>query len=62
MARGSGAAVPSTNPVAFLGEIALAQSTISSVGEEWGFSFRSDRASTDDGHAQLGRTRNGAFL
>jgi hypothetical protein len=62
MARGRGAAVPPTDPAAFVGDIALAQSTMSSVGEEWGFSFSSDRASTDGGHAQVGRTRNGTFL
>jgi hypothetical protein len=62
MAHGRGTAVPATDRAAFAGDIALAESTISSVGEEWGFSFRSDRATTDGGHAQLGRTRNGVFL
>jgi hypothetical protein len=61
--RGKGAAVPATDIAAFLGDIAPARSTISAGAEEWGFAFRSDRASTDGGgYAQLGRTRNGVFL
>ena len=31
-------------------------------GEEWGFSFSSDLAGVERGHAQLGRSRNGVFL
>ena len=47
---------------AFLGDIAPARSTAWFAGEEWGFEFRSERADTDRGYAQIGRTRNGAFL
>lgn len=60
--RGSGAAVAETDPAAFLGKIAPARSTGWFAGEEWGFSFRSHRASTDGGWGQIGRVRNGAFL
>jgi len=60
--RGSGATVPPEDPAAFLGDIAPARSTARCSGEEWGFSFRSDRASTDRGYAQIGRSRNGVFL
>jgi hypothetical protein len=61
--RGSGKAVGATDMAAFLGDIAPARSTAHCTGEEWGFSFRSDQASTDGGgYAQLGRSRNGVFL
>lgn len=60
--RGSGDAVPATDMTAFLGKIAPARSTGRFAGKEWGFAFRSDRATTDGGYAQLGRTRNGVFL
>ena len=60
--RGSGANVPEDDMAAFLGDIAPARSTAWFEGEEWGFEFRSERADTDRGYAQIGRTRNGAFL
>jgi hypothetical protein len=61
--RGSGAGVAPTDSAAFLGDIAPARSTARCTGEEWGFSFRSDQASTDaGGYAQLGRSRNGVAL
>ena len=60
--RGSGKAVPSENPAAFVGDIAPARSTIRCSGEEWGFSFGSGLAGVDGGHAQIGRSRNGVFL
>ena len=60
--RGSGAKVPEDDMAAFQGDIAPARSTASFGGEEWGFEFRSERADTDRGYAQMGRTRNGAFL
>ena len=60
--RGSGTQVPETHMAAFLAEIAPARSTAWYAGEEWGFEFRSERADTDRGYAQMGRTRNGAFL
>jgi hypothetical protein len=62
--QGMGAAVPPTDPRAFLGEIAPAVSTGSFSGEEMGFEFRSNRgASTSPrGWAQIGTERNGMFL
>jgi hypothetical protein len=60
--RGSGAAVPPEDAAAFLGDIAPARSTVRCSGAEWGFSFSSDLAGTDRGHAQIGRTRNGVVL
>ena len=62
--RGSGTAVPPTDPAAFLGEIAPAVSTIVCSGEEIGFEFESNRgASTDPlGWGQIGTHRNGVFL
>jgi hypothetical protein len=60
--RGSDATVPPEDPAAFLGDIAPARSTVSCSGEEWGFSFSSDLASTDRGYAEIGRSRNGVFL
>ena len=64
VARGSGAAVPATDPRAFLGDIAPAISTGAFSGEEIGFAFESDRgaSSSPRGYAQLGRERNGVFL
>lgn len=44
--RGSGNAVPPTDPAAFLGDIAPARSTASCTGKEWGFAFRSNQATT----------------
>ena len=60
---GRGAKLP-TDPTAFSGEFALAQSTASFSGAELGFQFKSDpRASSDpSGFAELGSERNGAFL
>jgi hypothetical protein len=62
--RGSGAAVPATDPAAWLGEIAPAVSVGSFSGSETGFEFESNgRASTAPrGYAQIGRQRNGVFL
>jgi hypothetical protein len=60
--RGKGTDVPAADPAAFRGRIAPARSAISAAGEEWGFSFRDARATTDRGYAELGRVRNGAFL
>jgi hypothetical protein len=60
--HGSGSAVRDTDPAAFLGDIASARSIGSFSGDEWGFAFASERASTDRGYAQMGRTRNGTFL
>ena len=60
--RGSGTAAPDTDKTAFRGEIAPAQSVGSFTGAEWGFAFTSEHATTDRGYAQIGRTRNGAFL
>jgi hypothetical protein len=60
--RGSGTDVPPTDMAAFRGRIAAARSDAWFAGEEFGFAFRSDAASSDRGWAQLGRTRNGVFL
>jgi hypothetical protein len=60
--RGSGTVVPRTDKAAFRGEIAPARSVGSFTGAEWAFAFTSEQATTDRGYAQMGRTRNGAFL
>jgi hypothetical protein len=62
--RGSGDAVPPTDPAAFLGQIAPAVSTISCSGEEIGFEFTSNPgASTSPrGWAQIGTEQNGSFI
>ena len=65
--RGSGDPDPPTDIAAFLGDIAPASSSASCAGEEWGFAFRSNLATTElaaplRGYAQIGRTRNGVFL
>jgi hypothetical protein len=59
--RGSGDAVPPTDPAAFLGRFAPASSTGSFSGTQVGFSF-TGRGDTERGYAQLGPERNGAFL
>jgi hypothetical protein len=63
-ARGSGDAVPLTDPAAFVGEIAPAVSTISCSGHEFGFKFASNAgaSSAAGGWAQLGTERNGSFI
>jgi hypothetical protein len=60
--RGSGKKVDEEDMAAFLGDIATARSSAWFEGEEWGFECRSERADTDRGYAQMGRTRNGTFL
>lgn len=60
--RGRGRAVPPDDPAAFLGRFARARSTASFSGSAFGFSFRSRRATTDRGWAQMGYERNGQFL
>lgn len=61
--RGSGTAVPPTDPAAFLGRFAPARATGSFSGSEVGFSFRSNPgADTDGTFAELGPERNGVFL
>lgn len=61
--RGLGNTVPPTDPAAFLGEIAPAVSTASFSGEEIGFAFESEGASSSpQGYAQIGTHRNGVFL
>jgi hypothetical protein len=59
--RGSGTAVPPTDPAAFLGRFAPARATGSFSGSEVGFSF-TGRGDTDDTFAELGPERNGVFL
>jgi hypothetical protein len=60
--HGSGSDVPDTDPAAFLGKIAPARSKGTFAGQEWGFGFRATGDTAPQGWAQLGRTRNGAFL
>jgi hypothetical protein len=61
--RGKGGAVPPTDPAAFLGEIAVAESTATFAGAELGFSFRSNPGvSTAQTFAEMGLERNGVFL
>jgi hypothetical protein len=61
--RGKGRAVPTTDPAAFLAEIAVAESTAEFAGAEFGFSFRSNPGvSTARTFAEMGRERNGIFL
>ena len=63
VSRGLGTGVGPTDPGAFLAEFAPAVSTGSFSGDEFGFVFESDRASTSPrGYAQIGWERNGAFL
>jgi hypothetical protein len=59
--RGSGAAVPATDPAAFLGRFAPARATGSFSGSEVGFGF-TGRGTTDATFAELGPERNGVFL
>ena len=59
--RGSGTAVPPTDPAAFLGRFAPARATGSFSGSEVGFSF-TGRGDTDGTFAELGPERNGVFL
>jgi hypothetical protein len=64
VARGSGDAVPPTDPAAFVGQIAPAVSTMSCSGQEFGFEFDSNRgASTAPlSWAQIGTEQNGSFI
>jgi hypothetical protein len=59
--RGSGTAVPATDPAAFLGRFAAARATGVFSGSEVGFSF-TGRGDTVDTFAELGPERNGVFL
>jgi hypothetical protein len=61
--RGKGGAVAPTDPAAFLGQFAVAESTARFAGAEFGFSFHSDPGvSTAHTFAEMGRERNGVFL
>jgi hypothetical protein len=63
VSRGKGSSVPATHPGAFLGKVAVAESSGFFSGSEFGFAFRSDgRADTQRTYAQMGRERNGVFL
>jgi hypothetical protein len=63
MPRGKGSAVPATDPGAFSAELAVAESTATFSGAEFGFSFESKPGvSTQRGFAELGRERNGVFV
>ena len=61
--RGKGGTVAPTDPAAFLARFAVAESTATFTGSEFGFSFRSDPGvSTARTFAEIGPERNGAFL
>jgi hypothetical protein len=61
--RGSGKAVPATNPAAFTGSFAQASVRGSFSGRELGFSFESNPDVTErGGYALMGREKNGSFL
>jgi hypothetical protein len=61
--RGKGRAVGPTDPAAFLAEFAVAESTATFSGAEFGFSFRSNPGvGTARTFAEMGRERNGVFL
>jgi hypothetical protein len=59
--RGSGTAVPATDPAAFLGRFAPARATGAFSGSEVGFGF-TGRGTTDGTFAELGPERNGVHL
>jgi hypothetical protein len=61
--RGKDATVAPTDPAAFLARFAVARSTAQFEASEFGFSFSSGPGvSTDQGFAEMGRERNGAFV
>jgi hypothetical protein len=61
--RGKGSAVPPTDSAAFLGHFAVAESTATFEGAEFGFSFRSNPGvSTERTFAEIGTERNGVFV
>ncbi len=61
--RGKDSTVPATDPAAFAGQFAVAESTAEITGSEFGFSFRSDPGvSTASTFAEIGQERNGSFL
>ena len=61
--RGKGGAVPATDPAAFLGQLAVAESTAEFSGSELGFSFSSNPGvSTAKTFAEIGRERNASLL
>jgi hypothetical protein len=63
VARGKGGKVPSTDPAAFRGRLAVARSTAVISGSEFGFSFTSNGAATTERtFAEVGRERNGTFI
>jgi hypothetical protein len=58
--RGKAGDVGPTDPAAFAARFAVARSTATFSGSEFGFSFRSKPGtSTDQGFAEMGRERNG---
>jgi hypothetical protein len=61
--RGKGRAVGPADPGAFLAEFAVAESTATFSGSEFGFSFRSNPGvGTARTFAEMGAERNGVFL
>jgi hypothetical protein len=61
VARGSGNAVPPTDPAAFLGNIAPALSRVNVSGAELGFEFVGS-GTTAQTYAEIGTVRNGVYL
>jgi hypothetical protein len=61
--RGKGRTVSPTDPAAFLGRFAVAESTAEFRGSEFGFSFGSNPGvSTAHTFAELGEERNGSLI
>jgi hypothetical protein len=61
--HGEDSAAPPTDPAAFLGPFAVAESTAVLRGSEFGFSFRANPGvSTARTFAEMGDERNGSFL
>jgi hypothetical protein len=59
---GSGTQVSPTDPRAFLGEIARAESAIMFGADEIGFEANGRGTTSGAGYAQIGTERNGVFL
>jgi hypothetical protein len=59
---GMGTGVAPTDPGAFLGEIARAESAIMFAAEEFAFEASGRGSTSSAGYAQIGTERNGVFL
>jgi len=61
--RGKDSTVPPTDPAAFIGQFAVAESSAVIEGSEFGFSFRSNPdVDTTRTFAEIGSESNGSFL